>query len=118
MGWDLFESATSGVVRVALPVPVDQLFDYEVPEDLAREAEIGRRVRAPFGSRRLTGVIVELGAEPGAPERTRLRKLDAILDPTPALPPLLLAALVEEARATLCPVGIALAAVLSPGATP
>jgi len=57
MGWDLFETAPSGVVRVALPVPVDQLFDYEVPEDLAREAEVGRRVRAPFGSRRLTGVI-------------------------------------------------------------
>ena len=118
MGWDLFETAPSGVVRVALPVPVDQLFDYEVPEDLAREAEVGRRVRAPFGSRRLTGVIVELGAEPGAKERTRLRKLDAILDPTPALPAALLAALIEEARATLCPVGIALAAALPPGATP
>jgi primosomal protein N' (replication factor Y) len=118
MGWDLFETAPSGVVRVALPVPVDQLFDYEVPEDLAREAEVGRRVRAPFGSRRLTGVIVELGAEPGAKERQRLRKLDAILDPTPALPAALLAALIEEARATLCPVGIALAAALPPGAAP
>jgi len=118
MGWDLFEGAPSGVVRVALPVPVDQLFDYEVPEDLAKEAEIGRRVRAPFGSRRLTGVIVELGAEPGAPERKRLRRLDAILDPTPALPAALLAALIEEARATLCPLGIALAAALPPGAAP
>ncbi len=118
MGWDLFEGAPSGVVRVALPVPVDQLFDYEVPEDLAREAEAGRRVRAPFGSRRLTGVIVETIAAAEGPGRVRLRKLDAILDPTPALPAALLAALIEEARATLCPVGIALAAALPPGATP
>ena len=65
MGWDLFERAPSHVVRVALPVPVDRLFDYEVPEDLAREAEVGRRVRVPFGGRRLTGVIVETGAERG-----------------------------------------------------
>jgi primosomal protein N' (replication factor Y) len=126
MGWDLFEErAPSHVVRVALPVPVDRLFDYEVPEDLAREAEVGRRVRAPFGGRRLTGVIVETGSEPAAREQAgrpavqgRLRKLDAILDPTPALPAPLLAALVEEAEALLCPVGIALAAALPPGAAP
>jgi primosomal protein N' (replication factor Y) len=118
MGWDLFERAPSHVVRVALPVPVDRLFDYEVPEDLAREAEVGRRVRAPFGGRRLTGVIVETGAERAAAEPGRLRKLEAILDPTPALPGPLLAALVEEAAALLCPVGIALAAALPPGAAP
>jgi primosomal protein N' (replication factor Y) len=118
MGWDLFERAPLHVVRVALPVPVDRLFDYEVPEDLAREAEVGRRVRAPFGGRRLTGVIVETGAEPGGPGPGRLRKLEAILDPTPALPGPLLAALVEEAAALLCPVGVALAAALPPGAAP
>jgi primosomal protein N' (replication factor Y) (superfamily II helicase) len=118
MGWDLFESAASARVRVALPVPVDRLFDYEVPGDLAREAEVGRRVRAPFSGRRLTGVIVALGAGDAAEPARRLLALDAILDPTPALPAPLLAALVEEARATLCPVGVALAAALPPGASP
>src|SRR5688572_809476 len=115
MGWDLFERAASPRVRVALPVPVDRLFDYEVPDDLAREAEVGRRVRAPFSGRRLTGVIVALGAgEEDEPPR-RLHRLDAILDPAPAP---LLAALLEEAQAALCPVGIALAAALPPGASP
>ncbi len=118
MGWDLFESAPSNVVRVALPVPVNQLFDYEVPEDLAREIEIGRRVQAPFQGRRLVGVIVASGPEQGTPERRGLRKLEAILDPTPALPAPLLAALIEEAEALLCPVGLALAAALPPGAAP
>jgi primosomal protein N' (replication factor Y) len=116
MGWDLFESAAAPRVRVALPVPVDRLFDYEVPEDLAREAEVGRRVRAPFSGRRLTGVIVALGGGEDAPRR--LRPLEAILDPTPALPAPLLAALLDEAQAALCPVGIALAAALPPGAAP
>jgi primosomal protein N' (replication factor Y) len=115
---DLFERAASRVVRVALPVPVDRAFDYEVPEDLASAAEVGRRVRVPFQGRRLTGVIVETDADPALPPGTRLRALDAILDPTPALPPPLLAALVEEARATLCPVGMALTAALPPGAAP
>src|SRR5688572_1058998 len=118
MGWDLFERAASPRVRVALPVPVDRLFDYEVPDDLAREAEVGRRVRAPFSGRRLTGVIVALGAGEEAEPPRRLHRLDTILDPTPALPAPLLAALLEEAQATLCPVGIALAAALPPGASP
>jgi len=118
MGWDLFERAASRVVRVALPVPVDRAFDYEVPEDLAREAEVGRRVRAPFQGRRLTGVIVATGVTPDVPDGTRLRALEAVLDPTPALPAPLLAALAEEAEATLCPLGLALAAALPPGATP
>jgi primosomal protein N' (replication factor Y) len=118
MGWDLFERAGHTVVRVALPVPVDRTFDYEVPEDLAREAEVGRRVRAPFQGRRLTGVIVATGVTPDVPDGARLRALEAVLDPTPALPAPLLAALAEEAEATLCPLGLALAAALPPGATP
>src|SRR4029450_10356175 len=118
MGWDLFESAPSHVVRVALPVPVNQLFDYEVPEDLAREAEVGRRVQAPFQGRRLTGVIVATGPEPDAPERRGLRQLERSLAPAAALRAPLLAALAEEAEALLCPIGLALAAALPPGATP
>jgi primosomal protein N' (replication factor Y) len=117
-GWDLFESAAVSTVRVALPVPVDRLFDYAVPEALAREAEVGRRVRVPFQGRRLTGVIVETGVRAELPPGARLRALDAVVDPTPALPPPLLRALVEEAEDLLCPVGIALAAALPPGAAP
>jgi len=118
MGWDLFERAPFRVVRVALPVPVDRAFDYEVPEDLAGEAEPGRRVRVPFQGRRLTGVIVASAGVAELPEGVRLRALEAVLDPTPALPAPLLAALVEEAEATLCPLGLALAAALPPGAAP
>jgi primosomal protein N' (replication factor Y) len=50
------------IVRVALDVPLRRLFDYRVPEGRAacRPADIGYRVRVPFGQRQKIGIIVEL----------------------------------------------------------
>jgi primosomal protein N' (replication factor Y) len=114
---DLFAAPAARSVRVALPVAVDRLFEYAVPDALAAEAEPGRRARVPFESRRLVGVIVEAPATPSDPARP-LRPLDAVLDPAPVLPAAWLGILREEARRCLCPVGIALAAALPPGARP
>ncbi|MDE2388478.1 MAG: primosomal protein N', partial [Betaproteobacteria bacterium] len=47
------------VIRVALSVPIDTLFDYQA--DDASEQDIGARVCVPFGKKRLTGVIVTVG---------------------------------------------------------
>ena len=106
------------VARVALPVPVDRLFDYAVPAELASEAEVGRRVRVAAGSRSLVGLVVERLAaqDPGAPRR--LRPLEAVLDAQPVLTRALLDAIVAEAQRVLCPVGVALAAALPPGSAP
>ena len=49
------------VIRVALSVPVDTLFDYQA--DDASEQDIGARACVPFGKKKLTGVIVAVGAE-------------------------------------------------------
>ena len=58
------------LVRVALDVPVDTLFDYRAPE--ATESDIGRRVLVPFGKKVAVGVIVEtLRATPVPAERLR-----------------------------------------------
>jgi primosomal protein N' (replication factor Y) len=114
---DLFATPAARCVRVALPVAVDRLFEYAVPEALAAEAEPGRRVRVPFESRRLVGVIVEALASPSDPARP-LRPLAAVLDPAPVLPPAWLGILRDEAGRCLCPVGIALAAALPPGSRP
>lgn len=59
----LFEGASKHVVRgrfveVALPTPVDRLFDYIVPEPLIERARIGHRVTVPFGKRSLQGFVV------------------------------------------------------------
>ena len=45
---------------VALPVPLDQPFTYLLPETLRHRVKIGCRLIVPFGSRKLTGVIVHL----------------------------------------------------------
>ncbi len=46
------------VLRVALPVPLPQLFDYLPPQPCAPVAA-GVRVLVPFGKRKLVGIVVE-----------------------------------------------------------
>ncbi|MGA2525302.1 MAG: primosomal protein N' [Smithellaceae bacterium] len=49
-------------VNVALNIPADRLFTYEVPSNLRQEIEIGKRVFIPFGRRKRTGFIVAVNA--------------------------------------------------------
>ncbi|RWU14425.1 primosomal protein N' family DNA-binding protein, partial [Xanthomonas phaseoli] len=60
--------STVATLRVALPVPLPQLFDYLPPTDapLTDPARVGCRVRVPFGPRELVGVVVEIGQLPAA----------------------------------------------------
>jgi primosomal protein N' (replication factor Y) len=48
------------LVNVALNIPSDKLFTYEVPSNLWQKIEIGKRVFVPFGYRKRTGFIVAL----------------------------------------------------------
>ena len=48
-------------VDVILPLPIDETYTYDVPADMADDAQVGSRVLVPFGPRRLTGLIVETG---------------------------------------------------------
>ena len=69
-------------LRVALPLPLPQVFDY-LPPDGARPGEIvGCRVRVPFGPRELIGMVVGTGE---ALEGVSLRQALAWLDPEPLL---------------------------------
>ena len=49
------------IVRVALPIPVPQVFDYVAAD--ATEADVGRCVKVPFGRGDRNGLIVALGEE-------------------------------------------------------
>lgn len=56
------------IVRVALDVPLPDLFDYSVTEDVA----VGQRVIVPFGNRKMVGVVMECTSTTDvAPERIR-----------------------------------------------
>jgi primosomal protein N' (replication factor Y) len=120
MSLDLFAprpASASRVARVALPLPLDRLFDYEIPEALAAEAEVGRRVRVRAQRRSLVGVIAALADAPEDAARA-LRPVERVLDSAPAIAPALLEILREEAEDVLCPLGLALAAALPPGSAP
>jgi primosomal protein N' (replication factor Y) len=74
---------TTGYVDVALPLPVDKLFTYTIPESLTGRVAPGCRVLVPFGGRRMTGYVVSFRAR--KPARVRLKSLTGLLDERPLL---------------------------------
>lgn len=107
-------SSEATVVRIALPVPIDSLFDYQVPEELAEHARPGHRALVAFSGRRLTGLIVEVG---GTHERS-LASIDRVIDAEPVVSPDMIELLSRAAHDLLCPIGFALNHALPPGASP
>ena len=71
------------IVRVALPIPLPQAFDYV--SESASLADIGRCVQVPFGKDTLTGVVLALPAESEV-DGARLKPVLEIRRSLPALP--------------------------------
>ncbi|MFA5182439.1 MAG: primosomal protein N' [Syntrophales bacterium] len=67
-------------VKVAIPIPRDQSFDYIVPAEMENDVAIGKRVLVPFGKKRQTGCIVGIEI---ASEIDNLKEIIEILDPEP-----------------------------------
>ena len=72
------------VLRVALDLPLYRFFDYV--ENSASTADVGRRVRVPFGRGEKIGVIVDVGDESDWP-LAQLKPAIEILRDLPPLPP-------------------------------
>lgn len=104
-------SAPVTTFRVALPVPLPQLFDYLPPQDTDVDGSdrVGCRVRVPFGPRELIGVVVERGQQPSA---EGLRAALDWCDDTPLLVDELARSLQWLARYTHAPLGEAQASAL------
>jgi len=67
-------------LRLALPTPLRRLFDYLPPQDIDKSKLIpGVRVKVPFQSRTLTGVLIEVVTETSVPYE-KLKRAEAILD--------------------------------------
>jgi primosomal protein N' (replication factor Y) len=103
-------------VDVVLPVPVDQAYTYGVPAELEGALETGSRVLVPFGSRRLTGVVVGEGDPPSALDFEVKEVLD-VLDDTPTCTRELLRLTRWLANYYVCRWGEALKAALPAGTT-
>ena len=100
------------IVRVALPIPVPQVFDYVAAD--ATEADVGRCVKVPFGRGDRNGLIVALGEE-GEVDPARLKPVHHIQRSVPALPADWLALVAFVARYYHAPLGEVVALALPPG---
>lgn len=68
------------IARVALPVPLDKQFDYQIPGHLF--PIVGGRVSVPFGRQTLVGVVTALVSESDFP-LDQLKPLKQVLDNQP-----------------------------------
>ena len=100
-------------VEVAVPLPVDETYDYALAA--GDQTEPGSRVIVPYRGRRVTAVVVAVRDTPRPGRRAPVREVQAVLDGTPVLPPRLLAVILQAAEDTLSPPGVALTAAIPPG---
>ena len=97
-------------LRLALPLPLPQTFDYAPPPGHRIDAgDIGRRLRVPFGQRELVGIVTGVRQ---TDEGDGLRDAFAFLDPGPILGGELLQSLRWLARYLHAPLGEVLATAL------
>ncbi len=73
-------------VEVALPVPLDRLFTYQV---MGESPAVGARVLVPFSGQKLVGIVVRAHDSAPAADVT-LKSVDQVLDAYPLLEPELL----------------------------
>lgn len=100
------------IVRVALPIPLPQVFDYVAAD--ATAADVGRCVKVPFGRGDRNGLIVALGEE-GEVDAARLKVVHHIQRGVPALPADWLELVAFVARYYHAPLGEVVALALPPG---
>jgi primosomal protein N' (replication factor Y) (superfamily II helicase) len=113
-------------IQVAVPVPLFELFDYLLPADCVVPAA-GYRVRVPFGSRELVGVVLQVfpSEDPYAREdaptdatsfasevQHHLKSIIEVIDEQPIIPKQILDLLLWAARYYHYPIGEVLSAAL------
>ncbi len=100
-------------VEVALPLPIDQLFSYAVPEELAGLAQPGLRVLVPFREKKVTGFILKISQE-APPPGIRVKPILSLLDEEPLFSPSFLNFIKRLSQVSFTPVGELLKAALPP----
>ena len=113
------------IVKVAIDLSLDRLFDYEVPEAMQKKLAVGQLLSVPFGRQLKRGFAMEI-AEPGAEGGERgyaLKPVEKIVDEEPFFSPRLLELVRQIAAYTASPIESVLraavpAAVVRPNARP
>ena len=74
-------------VKVAIPRPLDQLFDYEYDEVTLGVPSVGDLVRVPFGKASVNACILEVNeAKPDLPPKVKIKSVKERLDPEFRIP--------------------------------
>jgi primosomal protein N' (replication factor Y) len=76
----------AGIVVDRIHPSLDKLFHYAVPESIENHIQVGVRVQVPFGYRNLQGYVLSLDEETDIPKE-KIRSINKLLDPEPALLP-------------------------------
>jgi len=96
------------IAEVAFSLPIFKTFHYSIPRGMSSRLRPGASVEAPFGPRKLPGVVVQLHEQ--QPDR-KLKALETLMDHTPLLPAELLDLAQWLSVRYFCPVGEAIQAV-------
>lgn len=99
------------ILTLAMPVPLRRCFDYLAPETLTsaqlKALQPGTRVLAPFGRRKLVGILLQVKTTSDIPA-TQLRAVERILDDRATLPAAILDLSLWAAQYYQHPVGDAI----------
>ena len=117
------DAADERILRVALPVPLDQLFDFRLPARLLvapAQARPGMRVRVPFAGQLLVGLVVphDLMTRERDDPLPPLADILALVDDEPVVSESMIRLLAEAAREIFAPIGLAVAHAFPPGSSP
>ncbi|MBI4811726.1 MAG: primosomal protein N', partial [Ignavibacteriales bacterium] len=97
----------------AIPLAIDKLFTYTVPQELHNAAKRGVRVIAPFGKRKVIGFIIDVKEKSNV---SNLRQIIDIIDDIPLVPDDLLQLTMWIADYYFAPLGEVLKSALLYGA--
>lgn len=94
-------------LQVSVPVPREEVFSYSVSQEHVKSVQIGKRVIAPFGNRKVIGFIVGYEAPP---QNIELKNIIDVLDDKPLFDRKRLDFFKWISKYYLCPLGIVLKA--------
>ena len=104
------------VAEVAVPLAVEQTFDYKIPEALREQIRVGQRVLVPFREREKVAAFV-VALKETSPFESRLREIAALVSARPELSESDLALARWISEYYLAPLGVVLQAI-APGHAP
>jgi len=98
--------------EIAVPVPVFQLYTYEIPESFQSKIVPGSRVLVPLGKRKMTGYVITTKDE--CP-RSDLKPIHDLLDQSPVISDELIRLAQWISEYYICPLGEVIRAMLPGG---